>query len=1281
MSTKGTKVPAIKNIPAKMDPELRSTLDSIKEAVEVRLGRRGDPRDRAVTLRELIDSGLADELKDNPFNPNGGGGVGITPPKQPPGNLAIPPAPTGLEASGAFTEIIISWNAANYGNHAYTEIYRSRDDEIGGAILINTTNSFVTSDAVGYDKVYYYWVRFVSTSDVKGPFNGTNGTKAETEVDIGAVMEQLSEELKNLPGFQTLNSDLTVSLDGVTRTLQATLEALDAATDTANTNLANLNTNTPRVIRATSAPTVRLDSTSLRAGDLWIDTDSSPNVNEIFVYTGSTWAASTSGSTSSSDTTLQTQITANGNSISQNASDLLLVAGVSDNADISTSVNITTLNASITNGTTGLAANASAISTLNGTVVSQGSSISTQSGQITELQNTLTGYNSSNTLATAVQGLQTQITANDTELGAKASAASVTALTTIVEAKAKTFVQNEPPTSIAIGDLWVDANDKNKLYRAASVGADAVTSGEWVAINDQSGITVFAQDAEPTGVNQGDLWFDTNDNKKQYRFDGTNWVAVDDTRISSSATAVSNLSTAVGLNGSNSTKITTLENALTGYSGSGAVSSAITALTQNITNNDGDITSINNSITSLTNTVTAKTQTFIATSAPTAIAVGDIWIDSDDNNKMYRATAANNSSWVAVNDTSGVAIFAQASQPTGQNEGDLWFDTDDSNKQYRYNGSAWVAVVDTRVAANATAVSNLSTAVGLSGASSTKITNLEATVNHAQTGVAATASAVNLLTTTVSSIPVNFNQSNAPSSASSTLGDLWIDSDDNKLYRFDGSSWQPKRDSTLTAASTAISSLQTDVAGNTSNISSNATAISDESTARATAITQLSAIVGNKAKTFVQTNAPTSTGSYTLVAGDLWIDSNDSNKLYRYSGSGWVNVHDTTNDSKPTVFTSASAPTANNTGDFWFDSDDSFKQYRWSGAAWVLVRDVTTSASVTSLSTAVSDIEGNAAASYVLQVNTNGAVAGMVIESNASGGVSSSAIQFQADRFAIWDGSGASSSNSVAPFIVDSGIVYIDTARIKDGSIQNAKIQNATIEGAKIKDATIVTAKIADAQITDAKITTLTANKITAGTIDASVITVTNLNATNISAGFINADRIDAASITADKINVTNLILPMSRGTVSNVGPWYSNQMRLIKIADLGTATGIYRGYVRIYGSDGQVKTLSVVLGDGTFGGSGNELRSDIAINNELNNNGQVTIADSGYAQYHSGQSQYWSPIDRFFSTRQMVQLDVSVRKTSNTSRSTSLYILAQGDGNNRYLSSVQYAFQRFAEA
>ena len=304
-----TKLPALKNIPPKTDRELKIALDSMKEAVEVRLGRRGDPLDRAVSLRELVESGLATSLKNSPFNPDGTG-PGIGPPKQPPGDLTVPPAPTGLEASGAFTNIILAWNQASYGNHSYTEIWRSQDNALGGATRIATTNAQVYSDEVGYGGTYYYWVRFVSITNVIGPYNDTEGTVAETEVNISAVMTTLSDELKQLPGFNTLLSDIDVTIDATTLSLQSTLEGIDTAVAAAATSVSSLSTNTPRVIRGTTAPTTRADGSSLQSGDIFMDSD---NGNEIFVYvSGTGWASSTAGATSTSDTSLQTQISANG---------------------------------------------------------------------------------------------------------------------------------------------------------------------------------------------------------------------------------------------------------------------------------------------------------------------------------------------------------------------------------------------------------------------------------------------------------------------------------------------------------------------------------------------------------------------------------------------------------------------------------------------------------------------------------------------------------------------------------------------------------------------------------------------------------------------------------------------------------------------------------------------------------------------------------------------------------------------------------------------------------
>jgi hypothetical protein len=53
-----------------------------------------------------------------------------------------------------------------------------------------------------------------------------------------------------------------------------------------------------------------------------------------------------------------------------------------------------------------------------------------------------------------------------------------------VSTNTTTFAQDSIPTSLAEGDLWVDTNDGNKLYRAASAGANEVAAGEWVAVMD-----------------------------------------------------------------------------------------------------------------------------------------------------------------------------------------------------------------------------------------------------------------------------------------------------------------------------------------------------------------------------------------------------------------------------------------------------------------------------------------------------------------------------------------------------------------------------------------------------------------------------------------------------------------------------------------------------------------------------------------------------------------------------------------------------------------------------
>lgn len=81
--------------------------------------------------------------------------------------------------------------------------------------------------------------------------------------------------------------------------------------------------------------------------------------------------------------------------------------------------------------------------------------------------------------------------------------------------------------------------------------------------------------------------------------------------------------------------------------------------------------------------------------------------------------------------------------------------------------------------------------------------------------------------------------------------------------------------------------------------------------------------------------------------GDLWFDTNDGNKQYRWSGAFWIAVQDgaigdaltaaagaqATADGKVTTFISESAPAAEGIGDLWFKESTGALR-RWDGSVW-----------------------------------------------------------------------------------------------------------------------------------------------------------------------------------------------------------------------------------------------------------------------------------------------------------------------------------------------------------
>jgi hypothetical protein len=324
-----TKIPALKNIPAQIDTETKLALEAIKEAVEVRLGRRGDPKDRAVTLRELIDSGLATDLAQEPYNPNTGA-TGFAPLRERPGDVVVPPAPTVLNASGLFTDVLLSWNqstnTAPYGNHAFTEIWRSQSEDLSSAVLVGTTNAFIYTDkGIEYDSTYYYWVRFVSTSNTPGPWS--NMASATTIENIAATMAALSETLADLPGYNLLATSTT------------------AAT----------------IIKSSSEPSTRGNGDALQPNDIWFDTDDGQiytrnTANNAWVAGRDATLVNVFGATSFTGSTLTA-------AMATAQSDIVTVT----NAQSSTASSLSSLSSTVTSNNNTLTAS---VNTLNTTTAS-----------------------------------------------------------------------------------------------------------------------------------------------------------------------------------------------------------------------------------------------------------------------------------------------------------------------------------------------------------------------------------------------------------------------------------------------------------------------------------------------------------------------------------------------------------------------------------------------------------------------------------------------------------------------------------------------------------------------------------------------------------------------------------------------------------------------------------------------------------------------------------------------------------------------------------------------
>ena len=145
-----------------------------------------------------------------------------------------------------------------------------------------------------------------------------------------------------------------------------------------------------------------------------------------------------------------------------------------------------------------------------------------------------------------------------------------------------TLIAGDVPATVEeLENVEVQVIGKNHLYRQAS-----------------------APDGSVYPLVEGDCWFDTDDGNKQYYWTGSAWVSVQDLAIQAAATA-----------------------AAAAAAGAAAAQSAATA---------ADAAAV-----AAQTTANGKNKIYRQTTMPTTgpFAEGDLWFDTDDDNKFYRYTS------------------------------------------------------------------------------------------------------------------------------------------------------------------------------------------------------------------------------------------------------------------------------------------------------------------------------------------------------------------------------------------------------------------------------------------------------------------------------------------------------------------------------------------------------------------------------------------------------------------------------------------------------------------
>lgn len=243
------------------------------------------------------------------------------------------------------------------------------------------------------------------------------------------------------------------------------------------------------------------------------------------------------------------------------------------------------------------------------------------------------------------------------------------------------------------------------------------------------------------------------------------------------------------------------------------------------------------------------------------------------------------------------------------------------------------------------------------------------------------------------------------------------------------------------------------------------------------------------------------------------------------------------NVQETTTFYQATAPDANAIGDIWFDTANGNKQYRWDGSSWTAVQDTAIATAQTTANNALTSANGKNKVFYQATAPTASAVGDLWFDTTSTNRPNqwngTSWVPFGLGYLAVTSIDASTITvNKITASQITSGI-FVSTG----GAATDINNNTTTINGGKITTGTITASQIQSGIFISSGGAATDINNNTT-TINGGKITTGTITATQISSGYVYAGTINASQINANTGTFTGGIVATSGYIGSSTNGW-----------------------------------------------------------------------------------------------------------------------------------------------